>query len=267
MAAIVDEVVAVPPGAARAHLREPGPEGVPIALHRDGVRERRNRLLNEMIARKDAVPLETGRADRVEHAQHVGRGRPDRKTDGQLGVPRLLESGELVGRDRPAAVVLPPEAPDRSHHPLDAGLLGERHPPRPLRGDRRERHLGPHRRGRLSAQPSGNPDRELAQHEERVHDRVAEVRLPDGAERLIGRGVNRCLANLCHVEGREIPVDQYGVPRVECVLESTEAGLNAIERRDEVRLRVEMKESLHVLHSCPTLNLRNSTKRLTGGES
>lgn len=64
MPAIVDEVVAVPPGAAGPHLDEPRPQHPPVTSNRDGVRGGPDRFRDELVARKRLRPLGAARAYR-----------------------------------------------------------------------------------------------------------------------------------------------------------------------------------------------------------
>ena len=62
-ATVVDEVVAVPSSpTARSHLHEPRPYVVPWAPNRDGVRDRRNRPRNQLVAGKRAPSLDGSRS-------------------------------------------------------------------------------------------------------------------------------------------------------------------------------------------------------------
>ena len=52
MAAIVEEIIAVPARTARSHLNKPWPKVLTGALDRDGMRERADRLRNPLVASK-----------------------------------------------------------------------------------------------------------------------------------------------------------------------------------------------------------------------
>ena len=104
VAAVINEVVGIPSGAARAHLRQPGPDITRRAANGDGVMDRADGLRNQIVSRKCADALGGSGADLDAGVSRQAPRRGETRREGQ-GVASFssswsdLDEANVVGTD------------------------------------------------------------------------------------------------------------------------------------------------------------------------